>query len=114
MSERRGRSSGGQEGRQGLLDAMVPAKGGVMPPLTKVLIPLTASPLPLDPCHWVGRGDYGSRPVPPVMHATYQPAPGPPSLPLLKLCVLCVKPSPLLFHTAARKPHLLGMIGHFS
>lgn len=33
----------------------VPDQGGVMPPLTKLLIPLTASPPPLDPCPWMGK-----------------------------------------------------------
>lgn len=48
MSGRRG----GEEG------TMVPAQGGVSPPLTTVLTPPTASPplLPqLDPCPWVGK-----------------------------------------------------------
>lgn len=35
----------------------VPVPGGVMPPLTKLLIPLTASPPPLDPRPWLGKKD---------------------------------------------------------
>lgn len=64
--------------RQGLLDTTVPAQGGVTSAFTKMLVLLTASPPPLDPCPWVGKRELMVKALHPVVLATYHPTPGPP------------------------------------